>query len=145
MNVDRTWPISAAEQVTSQLRFAIRIGSVRAGTTLPTVRRLAARLRLNPNTVAASYRVLAKEGLVTNQRRGGTRVKSSLGTISAEERALAALTDTLIQLAQKQGRSGAEVIRTIAARWSTAGAHPMGLHANEGLYQFLQKHDYDQA
>ena len=44
------------------------------GEVLPTVRELAATLRVSPSTVAAAYKLLRARGLVTGQGRQGTRV-----------------------------------------------------------------------
>src|SRR5688500_7940540 len=45
-----------------------------AGEALPTVRDLAATLRVSPATVAAAYKLLRTRGLVAGQGRRGTRV-----------------------------------------------------------------------
>jgi len=53
---------------------AIARGGLAPGAGLPTVRALAARLRVSPSTVAASYRLLQARGLATGRGRRGTRV-----------------------------------------------------------------------
>src|SRR3970040_1302158 len=59
------------DQLAAQLRYRILTGDLRPGDRLPPVRRLAAFLRVNRNTVARVYRRLEAEGhLVTRGRRG---------------------------------------------------------------------------
>ena len=61
-------------QIKEQMRLAVATGAVRAGEQLPTVRELAAELRLNPNTVARVYRELQAEGLLVSRQGSGTFV-----------------------------------------------------------------------
>ncbi|OYX03217.1 MAG: hypothetical protein B7Z12_10520 [Caulobacter vibrioides] len=52
-------------------------GALVSGDPLPSVRQLAANLKVNPNTVAQAYRELEREGLVYVQRGQGTFVGSA--------------------------------------------------------------------
>jgi GntR family transcriptional regulator len=61
-------------QIKEQMRLAIATGAIRAGDQLPTVRDLAADLRVNPNTIARVYRELQAEGLLTSLQGSGTFV-----------------------------------------------------------------------
>jgi len=61
-------------QIKEQMRLAIATGVIRAGEQLPTVRDLAADLRVNPNTIARVYRELQAEGLLTSLQGSGTFV-----------------------------------------------------------------------
>ena len=145
MKIDKTWPLSAAEQLKAQLRLAIQSGTWRAGTNLPTVRVLAAELSLNPNTVAAVYRELAHEGLLTRHRRGGTRVAPGLVRRTEAAVELLQLTDRLVQFARTHNFSGAEVLRLIAGRWSAPKIDSFGDRARHPIYDFLRRHDYDEG
>ena len=57
-----------------EVRRALVVGTLRAEDPLPSVRQLAADLRLNPNTVAQAYRELEREGVVYVRRGQGTFV-----------------------------------------------------------------------
>jgi GntR family transcriptional regulator len=58
-------------QIVDQVRLAAARGAVRAGEQLPSVRALAERLVVNPNTVAKAYAELAADGLIeTHQGKG---------------------------------------------------------------------------
>ena len=64
-----------ASAIEASAERAIIAGRLAPGDRLPTVRGLAARLRLSPATVAAAYRALNRRGLVTAAGRGGTLVR----------------------------------------------------------------------
>jgi GntR family transcriptional regulator len=64
-------------QVVQQVRQAIRLGILRPGDQLPTVKEVVASLTINPNTVLHAYRQLDLEGLVEGRRGVGTFVASA--------------------------------------------------------------------
>ena len=58
-------------QVVDQIRLAIATGKLNPGEQLPSVRTLAERLLVNPNTIAKAYAELAREKVIeTRQGRG---------------------------------------------------------------------------
>ena len=59
-------------QLTDQIKHKIATGALEPGTQLPTVRQLAADLRVNFNTIARVYRVLDEEGIISTQHGRGT-------------------------------------------------------------------------
>jgi len=59
-------------QLTEQVKHAIAIGELKPGDQLPTVRQMAADLRVNFNTIARVYRVLDEEGIISTQHGRGT-------------------------------------------------------------------------
>jgi GntR family transcriptional regulator len=66
-------------QLIHQVRQALRLGLLREGDRLPTVRDVVARLAINPNTVLKAYRELEYEGLVAARPGIGTFVTGTLG------------------------------------------------------------------
>lgn len=74
ISIDLTSPVPPFEQVRSEIADLIRSGQLPDGQRLPTVRQLAADLRVAPGTVARAYATLEGEGLVRSQRSRGTRV-----------------------------------------------------------------------
>ncbi len=64
---------------------AIGEGVLRPGETLPPLRELAARLGVNPNTVAAAYRLLRDRGVIETAGRRGSRVRGRPATTPREE------------------------------------------------------------
>src|SRR5258708_28628607 len=65
-----------------QVRPALRLGLLREGDQLPTVKDVAAGLAINPNTVLKAYRELEYEGLVAARPGVGTFVTGTLGGAS---------------------------------------------------------------
>jgi GntR family transcriptional regulator len=65
-------------QVVQQVRQALRLGLLREGDQLPTVKEVVAHLAINPNTVLKAYRELEHEGLVSARPGVGTFVTRTL-------------------------------------------------------------------
>src|SRR3954452_18133125 len=65
-------------QVVQQVRHALRLGLLREGDQLPTVKDVVASLAINPNTVLKAYRELEHEGLVSARPGRGTFVTRTL-------------------------------------------------------------------
>ena len=55
------------KQVVDQVRLGVATGKLAAGDQLPSVRMLAERLVVNPNTVARAYAELARDGIIDSQ------------------------------------------------------------------------------
>jgi GntR family transcriptional regulator len=66
-------------QIIQQVRYALRLGVLKEGDKLPTVKEVVARLAINPNTVSKAYRELEYEGLVGARPGLGTFVIRTLG------------------------------------------------------------------
>ncbi|MGE5743675.1 MAG: GntR family transcriptional regulator [Gemmatimonadota bacterium] len=74
-HVDPRSPTPLYAQIASRLRIAVAAGELRPGDALPSVRRLAAQLRVNPATVVQAYRDLETEGFVEMRQGAGTFVR----------------------------------------------------------------------
>src|ERR1044072_1110391 len=61
-------------QLFQQVRQSVRLGILRPGDQLPTVKEVVGSLTINPNTVLKAYRDLDHEGLVEGRRGVGTFV-----------------------------------------------------------------------
>jgi len=61
-------------QIQAQVKHAVAAGALRAGDAMPSVRKLASDLRINPNTVARAYLELEREGVIAAVPGGGTFV-----------------------------------------------------------------------
>ena len=71
-------------QIVSQISEAIAKGEISAGQKLPAMRKLAAELVINPNTVARAYSELEQAGLITTKTGSGTFVNDpKLRTLDA--------------------------------------------------------------
>ncbi|MGA9078124.1 MAG: GntR family transcriptional regulator [Acidimicrobiales bacterium] len=65
-------------QLVHQVRRALKLGALREGDQLPTVREVVTRIAINPNTVSKAYRELEHEGLVAARAGVGTFVTASI-------------------------------------------------------------------
>jgi GntR family transcriptional regulator len=62
------------EQIIAQVTFGVASGALEAGTLIPSVRELARRLIVNPNTVAKAFQELERRGVLTARRGRGMEV-----------------------------------------------------------------------
>jgi GntR family transcriptional regulator len=69
-------------QLVHQVRQALRLGLLREGDQLPTVKQVVGGLAINPNTVLKAYRELEHDGLVAARPGVGTYVTKTLSDAS---------------------------------------------------------------
>ena len=74
-------------QLVQQVTHAVRLGQLRVGDRLPTVRAVAARLVVNPNTVLKAYRHLEMQGILESRPGRGVYVAKELRGPSPEHQA----------------------------------------------------------
>ena len=67
------------QQIVDEVRRALVLGTLSPEDPLPSVRALAAELRVNPNTVQQAYRELERAGIIYSRRGQGTFVASPGG------------------------------------------------------------------
>jgi GntR family transcriptional regulator len=72
-------------QLVQQVEQAIRLGYLRPGDRLPTVKDTVAALAINPNTVLKAYRELEHRGLAAGRPGQGTFVHGTLGHVGLRE------------------------------------------------------------
>jgi GntR family transcriptional regulator len=77
-HLDTRSGVSPYLQLVQQVRHALRLGLLREGDQLPTVKQAVAQLAINANTVLKAYRQLEHEGLVTARPGLGTFVTATL-------------------------------------------------------------------
>ncbi len=126
--LDATDPTPPYEQVREQIASLIRSGGLPGGHRLPTIRQLAADLRVAPGTIARAYRSLETAGLVETSRAGGTKVSSGhavservyqetaafLESLADEPVALEDLLSTLTALWPQRGQLGQTQTKAIS-------------------------------
>ncbi|MDY7529233.1 MULTISPECIES: GntR family transcriptional regulator [unclassified Cryobacterium] len=118
LRIDAASPTPPFEQLRLQILTMINTGALVPGTRLPTVRALAADLRLAPNTVARAYKELEEAELLQTRGRAGTFVKA--GTDTAAHHAVKAARD-YADLMRKLGVTGQEAISYINAAVQNSG------------------------
>ena len=104
-HIDPRSPTPLYAQIAARLRLAVAAGELRPGETLPSVRQLAARLRVNPATVVQAYRDLEGEGFVDMKQGAGTFVREVASDRRSVERAKQAVR-LVRQMLQEAGQLG---------------------------------------
>ncbi|MFA6165278.1 MAG: GntR family transcriptional regulator [Gemmatimonadaceae bacterium] len=109
-------------QIAARVRVAVAAGELKTGDGLPSVRALAARLRVNPATVVQAYRELEVEGLVQMRQGAGTFVTDVTPERRAQERAADArrLVRELLAEAARRGISAADLSLALNAELKEA-------------------------
>lgn len=74
-------------QIVDQVRRGMASGALQAGEQLPSVRKVAEQLVVNPNTVARAYADLTRDGVLDSQAGRGLFVAPRRVVFSGEERA----------------------------------------------------------
>ncbi|MFZ0668151.1 MAG: GntR family transcriptional regulator [Acidimicrobiales bacterium] len=103
-HLDGTSGVSPYMQIVQQVRRALRLGMLRVGDQLPTVKDVVGHLAINPNTVLKAYRELEHDGLVSARPGIGTFVTATLsdGSLAAH----GPLRQDLVRWLSKARRAG---------------------------------------
>jgi GntR family transcriptional regulator len=107
-------------QIVNQVKYQVAAQRLMPGEALPSVRKLAEQLVVNPNTVARAYRELESAGVLTTRRGAGvyvadggsplargeqTRILTErIDVLLAEARQMNVDLETLLELIQKRSR-----------------------------------------
>src|SRR2546430_7519967 len=102
-HLDSSSGVPAYLQLVQQVKYALRLGTLRVGEQLPTVREVVAEVVINPNTVLKAYRELERESLVVSRPGQGTFVVRTLGAPPAD---LPALRRRLVEWLRDAGQAG---------------------------------------
>ena len=106
------------EQITRGVRLQIFQGRLAAGDAMPSVRALAERLVVNPNTVVKAYGVLQRAGVLVTQPGRGVFVAERRDVFSKQERRhrLAEAATTLLHTGIEVGASADEIREALEAQ-----------------------------
>lgn len=99
-------------QIADELEREISVGILRPGEALPALRRLAADLRVNPNTVQHAYRWLARQGMVEVRRGRGTFVAAQQRP-KAPAHAAREIANRALREAYRHGLLASDLVRAI--------------------------------
>jgi len=112
--LDRKSGVPAYRQLVDQVRQALRLGLLRPGDQLPTVRDVVKQIAINPNTVHRAYRDLESQGLTEGRPGSGTFIKRSLSKVPEQQQALQRQLEKWMRAARKAGL-GSEAISALVA------------------------------
>ena len=112
-------------QIETQVKNAIAAGALKRDQALPSVRKLAAELGINPNTVARAYQVLEREGVIATVQGGGTYVAENMPRFLKSEK-LRRLQPYARQIAVEGiqlGLTEEDIMKTVQEELERLGAH----------------------
>lgn len=129
IQIDFRSNVAIYTQIVEQLRQLIAKGEIKVGDKLPTVREMAADLRVNFNTVARAYRILDEAGLISTQLGRGTYIwepPTEAALKKLHEENLESLTQNYLREAQKLGFSDQDInaeLKKQLKEWSKNDKH----------------------
>ena len=101
--LDRQSGVPAYRQLIDQVRQALRLGLLRPGDQLPTVRDVVRQIAINPNTVHRAYRDLEHQGLTEGRPGSGTFIKRSLSKVPEQQPVLQRQIEKWVRAARDAG------------------------------------------
>ncbi len=115
--IDPRSPTPLYDQIAGRIRVAVAAGELNPGDSLPSVRSLAGRLRVNPATVVQAYRALETEGFVEKRQGSGTFVREIGAAKQESERVDQAreIVRGMLSEAARRGLSAGDVVRAFRA------------------------------
>lgn len=113
-NIDAMSRTPVYEQIVLQVERLCRLGVLKAGDQLPSVRALSLTLSVNPNTIQKAYSELDARGLATSVPGKGCFISraSEDALESAKEKKLSELTETVRSL-KADGLTADEILRAV--------------------------------
>ena len=117
-HVDPSDPTPVDVQLVRTIRSAIGAGLLSPGDEIPTIRKLAVDLRVNPNAIERAFTTLQRDGTIELRRGVGVFVRASPADVDREVlfQELSALEDTLLRAAAQLGFSLDDVIIHLDSR-----------------------------
>jgi GntR family transcriptional regulator len=113
-------------QIMDEIRRGIVLGTLLAEDALPSVRQLAADLRVNPNTVAQAYRELERDGVVHVRRGQGTFVSPTRQNGEERRMLLRGVAERALREAHRNGAGAEDLIEAIHEIAGTYASSPAG-------------------
>lgn len=108
LRLDTGDPTPPYEQIRRQIALLVDAGELEPDQRLPTVRQLAADLRVAPGTVARAFKELEASGYVQTRRGAGTRVLARQP--QRVPAALMLLAQRFVDEARRAGATGADIL-----------------------------------
>lgn len=112
--IDPTSDVPPFEQLRTQVATDAESGALPAGSSLPTVRGLAAELGLAVNTVAKAYRALEADGVIETRGRAGSFVAAR----HLDDPQAGRLAADYVTGVRGRGLSRHEAIRLVEQHWA---------------------------
>ncbi|MCK4807228.1 MAG: GntR family transcriptional regulator [Candidatus Aegiribacteria sp.] len=116
-SIDSRSAIPVYEQLKRQIVLHIVSGRLDEGEKVPSIRELAAALRINPNTVAKTYRQLETDGFVTSRKGLGVFISTEGRELQSNRiEIFKELTDEYLSKAAGLGLNADEIMKGLSDR-----------------------------
>ena len=116
-SIDSRSAIPVYEQLKRQIVLHIVSGRLDEGEKLPSIRELAATLRINPNTVAKTYRQLETDEFVTSRKGLGVFISAGVRELQNDRNEIfMELTDEFLSKAAGLGLNADEIMKGLSDR-----------------------------
>jgi GntR family transcriptional regulator len=118
IRIDPADGVPIYRQIVNQIRYSVASGLLEPGEELPTIRALALRLKVTPNTIVKAYEELESAGIVQKRHGSGTFVSGERTRLADRERRriIEQRIDALLTEAHQLGFSLEELFRQIHRR-----------------------------
>lgn len=113
--IDTTSTEPIYRQIMGEVRRRVAAGDLRPDDALPSLRELAADLRVNPNTIVQAYRELERDGVVYVRRGHGTFVSPDLNPVLMREALLTQIVEQALSGAAQLGFEAEDLITALSA------------------------------
>ncbi len=97
-NIELRSDIPIYEQICNSIKESVLKGYLKKGDPLPSVRKLASMLNINPNTAAKSYAELEKQGIIVTEKGKGTFISDCTEIDADFSKAMESIRPILTQL-----------------------------------------------
>jgi GntR family transcriptional regulator len=105
-------------QIINYIKKDIIGGKLNPGEKLPSVRELAAELKVNPNTVSRVYQEIEREGITYTQRGMGTYIKEDVEMVLRIKREMAEETiKEFLENMKRLGFTKEDVVKLVEDKW----------------------------
>ena len=84
MRIDADNPVPIFQQIIDRLRASVAAGVYKPGELVPSVRQMALKALVNPNTVQRAYEHLEREGILVSRRGSGMAVTEDAPRLAKE-------------------------------------------------------------
>ncbi len=110
-------------QIEAQVKQGVAAGALARDEAMPSIRQLAAELRVNPNTVARAYSNLEREGIIRTVPGGGTFIAArTTGLVKTEKlRRLRPMATQLAVEAKQLELTREDATRLLEEAWKSLG------------------------
>ncbi len=107
--IDFSSAVPIYDQIKKHIKYLVLSGDLKENEELPSVRKLASFLKINPNTVAKAYRELVFEGVVDSRPGKGFWIKKRKGGDGEKEKILKEEFEKFVEKAVELGFSSKEL------------------------------------